>query len=305
MLSLSIYRKWTSTNLQLGGISCSANSYYEKNIATGSVRCIDDEIPFDIPQGWEWCRFRSICKQLTDGTHNTPHYVDEGVPFISVKDMSSGRISFSNTRYISFEEHEILSARCNPEKGDLLLSKVGTTGIPALISDNRPFSIFVSLALIKFFNDEIETDYLIHLINSPLVQEQAKTNTRGVGNKNWVLSAISNTLIVIPPKNQQISIIEFLKGIESKLNSCDKLIENFERLNSKIKDKLSQSILQEAIQGSLVPQIESEGTAEDLLAEIRAEKQRLVKEGKLKKSVLVNESRIFRGDDNKYYEQIG
>lgn len=305
MLSLSIYRKWTSTNLQLGGISCSANSYYEKNIATGSVRCIDDEIPFDIPQGWEWCRFRSICKQLTDGTHNTPHYVDEGVPFISVKDMSSGRISFSNTRYISFEEHEILSARCNPEKGDLLLSKVGTTGIPALISDNRPFSIFVSLALIKFFNDEIETDYLIHLINSPLVQEQAKTNTRGVGNKNWVLSAISNTLIVIPPKNQQISIIEFLKGIESKLNSCDKLIENFERLNSKIKDKLSQSILQEAIQGSLVPQIESEGTAEDLLAEIRAEKQRLVKEGKLKKSVLVNESRIFRGDDNKYREKIG
>ena len=280
------------------------SSYYEKFLATGEVKCIDDEIPFEIPQGWEWCRFSSIYKTLTDGTHSTPHYTESGIPFLSVKDMSSGILRFNNTKYISENEHIELSKRCHPQKGDLLLSKVGTTGIPLIIETEKEFSIFVSLALIKFTSIPIDKRFLIHLINSPLVQEQVQENTRGGGNKNWVLTAIANTLILLPPLNEQLRIsdkIDELSPIISKYAMSQQRLEN---LNANINGLLRKSILQEAIQGKLVPQIKEEGTAQELLEQIRQEKFQLVKDGKLKKSALTD-SVIYKGDDNKYYEQIG
>ena len=280
------------------------NSYYEKFLATGEVKCIDDEIPFEIPQGWEWCRFSSIYKTLTDGTHSTPHYTESGIPFLSVKDMSSGILRFNNTKYISENEHIELSKRCHPQKGDLLLSKVGTTGIPLIIETEKEFSIFVSLALIKFTSIPIDKRFLIHLINSPLVQEQVQENTRGVGNKNWVLTAIANTLILLPPLNEQLRIsdkIDELSPIISKYAMSQQRLEN---LNANINGLLRKSILQEAIQGKLVPQIKEEGTAQELLEQIRQEKFQLVKDGKLKKSALTD-SVIYKGDDNKYFEKIG
>ena len=280
------------------------SSYYEKMLATGEVKCIDEEIPFEIPVGWEWCRFSSLYLSLTDGTHSTPKYTLSGIPFISVKDMSSGVIDFSNTKYISKEEHQKLSDRCHPQKGDLLLSKVGTTGIPAMVTTDREFSLFVSVALIKLIQCDINREFLVFMIQSPLVQEQAKENTRGVGNKNWVLSAVSKTLMVVPPLEEQGRIRNklnlILPYVERYSSSQDKL----DLLNANIVTDLKKSILQEAIQGKLVPQIAEEGTAHELLEQIKAEKQKLVKEGKLKKSAL-NDSVIFRGDDNKYYEQIG
>ena len=283
---------------------CAVSSYYEKLLATGEVKCIDEEVPFEIPQGWEWCRFSSLYLSLTDGTHSTPKYTLSGVPFISVKDMSSGVIDFSNTRYISKEEHQKLSDRCHPQKGDLLLSKVGTTGIPAMVTTDREFSLFVSVALIKLIQHDMNREFLAFMIQSPLVQEQAKENTRGVGNKNWVLSAVSKTLMVVPPLEEQGRIRNrlnlILPYVERYSSSQDKL----DLLNANIVTDLKKSILQEAIQGKLVPQIAEEGTAQELLEQIKTEKQELVKEGKLKKSAL-NDSVIFRGDDNKYYEQIG
>ena len=278
------------------------SSYYEKILATGEVKCIDEEVPFEIPNGWEWCRFSSLYLSLTDGTHSTPKYTLSGIPFISVKDMSSGVIDFSNTKYISKEEHQKLSDRCHPQKGDLLLSKVGTTGIPAMVTTDREFSLFVSVALIKLIQCDINREFLVFMIQSPLVQEQAKENTRGVGNKNWVLSAVSKTLMVVPPLEEQGRIRNklnlILPYVERYSSSQDKL----DLLNANIVTDLKKSILQEAIQGKLVPQIAEEGTAHELLEQIKAEKQKLVKEGKLKKSAL-NDSVIFRGDDNKYWEK--
>lgn len=154
---------------------------------------------------------------LTDGTHSTPKYTASGVPFISVKDVSTGNISFSNTKFISVEEHKELSKRCNPQKGDILLTKVGTTGIPVLIDCDEEFSLFVSVALLKFFNTYIDAHYFIYLLKSPLVQLQAMENTRGVGNKNWVLSDIENTLLVLPPLQEQRRIVEKSNFIFSKL----------------------------------------------------------------------------------------
>ena len=268
------------------------------------MKCIDDEIPFEIPQSWCWCRFSAIYRLLTDGTHNTPKYTESGVPFISVKDMSSGKLSFSNTKFISEEEHKILSARCCPEYGDLLISKVGTTGIPLIIDTDKEFSIFVSLALIKFFPNHIDSKYLIHLINSPLVQEQVKRDTRGVGNKNWVLTAISNTLLAIPPLVEQKRIVSKIEEIMPIADKYEKSQETLDRLNTEIYDKLKKSVLQEAIQGKLVPQNPNDEPASVLLERIKEEKAKLFKEGKLKKKDLVN-SVIFKGEDNKYFEKIG
>ena len=280
------------------------NSYYEKILATGEVKCIDEEIPFEVPKGWEWCRFSSLYFSLTDGTHSTPKYQDNGIPFMSVKDMSSGKLNFDNTKYISQEEHNILIKRCNPQKGDLLLSKVGTTGIPLIIDTEKEFSIFVSLALAKFSHEFVNPEYLIILIQSPLVQIQASENTRGVGNKNWVLSAISNTLMVLPPYKEQCRIVEKIRTIEPCLEKYTNSFIKLESLSNAINETLKKSILQEAIQGKLVPQDPSDEPASILLQRIRDEKQRLVKEGKLKKKDLVD-SIIYKGDDNKYYEQVG
>ena len=279
------------------------NSYYEK-FADGKVVCIDDEIPFEIPNGWEWCRFSSLYFSLTDGTHSTPKYQDNGIPFMSVKDMSSGKLNFDNAKYISQEEHNILIKRCNPQKGDLLLSKVGTTGIPLIIDTEKDFSIFVSLALAKFSHEFVNPEYLIILIQSPLVQIQASENTRGVGNKNWVLSAISNTLMVLPPYKEQCRIVEKIRTIEPCLEKYTNSFIKLESLSNAINETLKKSILQEAIQGKLVPQDPSDEPASILLQRIRDEKHRLVKEGKLKKKDLVD-SIIYKGDDNKYYEQVG
>ena len=280
------------------------NSYYEKFTATGEVKCIDDEIPFDLPNNWEWCRFSSIYWQLTDGTHSTPKYTQSGIPFLSVKDMSTGKLSFTNTKFISEEEHKLLSQRCHPCKGDLLLSKVGTTGIPLIINDDREFSIFVSLALIKFFPQFIDSSFLITLLKSPLVQMQVKENTRGVGNKNWVLAAIANTLLAIPPLQEQKRIVEKIAIIRPYSEGYAYSENKLSHLNKEIKSILKKSILQEAIQGRLVPQDASEEPASFLLQHIKDEKLGLVKVGKLKKKDVVDNN-IFRGDDNKYFEKRG
>ena len=180
----------------------------------------EDEKPFDIPESWKWVRLGSILYKLTDGTHSTPKYTKSGVPFLSVKDMSSGKLDFSNCKYISEQEHQELYSRCNPELGDLLLTKVGTTGIPVIVDTNEQFSLFVSVALLKFDQHLLYNKFLQLLINAPLVQTQATENTRGVGNKNWVMRDIANTIIALPPLSEQKRIVEKL---EQLLPLCDKL----------------------------------------------------------------------------------
>ena len=263
---------------------------YEK-IGNNEPVCIADEVPFEIPDSWEWCRLGSILNKLTDGTHSTPKYVESGIPFISVKDVSSGCLDFSNCKYITKEEHKELYERCNPEQGDILLTKVGTTGIPVIVDTNDEFSLFVSVALLKF-----------HLINSPLVQKQATENTKGVGNKNWVMRDIANTLIAIPPLQEQYRIVDEFKKYNIFLLEYDKKENELLRLNNSFPDLLKKSILQEAVQGKLVPQDENDEHASVLLERIRAEKDALIKSGNIKKDK--NESIIFRRD-NSHYEKRG
>lgn len=125
----------------------------------------EEEIPFEIPNNWKWVRLVDLCKQVTDGTHKTPHYTVKGIPFLSVKDISSGFIDFSDTKFISSEEHDQLLKRCKPEKSDILFCRIGTLGKAIEIDTDIQFSIFVSLGLIKPIEKRI-TRYLVYVLNS-------------------------------------------------------------------------------------------------------------------------------------------
>ena len=180
----------------------------------------DEEKPFELPNGWEWCKFGEISHLITDGAHHTPKYIESGVPFLSVKDMSSGILSFNDTRFISQEQHEDLSKRCSPKKGDLLLTKIGTTGVPVIIDTDIEFSIFVSVALIKFPIDKINGQYLTLLIKSPVVKKQSSEGTEGVGNKNLVLRKIAVFNLAIPPLAEQHRIVA---KVDKLMVVCDQL----------------------------------------------------------------------------------
>ena len=241
------------------------------------------EVPFDIPENWMWVTLGSILNKLTDGTHKTPKYTSTGVKFVSVKDMSNGFLSLENTKYISEEEHKELYARCNPEKGDLILSKVGTTGVPAIVDTTEPFSLFVSVALLKFDCKCIDVEFLYYMLMSPLVQAQATENTRGVGNKNWVLDAIASTMVVLPPLVEQKRIVAKIEELLPLVDRYAASYEKLEQFNAKFPEDMKKSILQYAIQGKLVDQRSEEGTGEELYRQIQEEKKRLIKEGTIKK----------------------
>jgi len=185
----------------------------------------EDEIPFDIPENWKWVRLGELLYKLTDGTHSTPKYTATGVPFISVKDISSGKMDFSNTKFISQEEHESLFKRCDSERDDILLTKVGTTGIPVIVDTDKEFSLFVSVALLKFNTDLIYNKYFMYAIKAPVVQIQARENTRGVGNKNWVMRDIANTILPIPPLAEQKRIVEKIEELLPYTNQLVKKVD--------------------------------------------------------------------------------
>ena len=278
------------------------NSYYEKFIATGEVKCIDDEIPFEIPQGWEWCRLLSIVSLLGDGIHGTPEYSEGGsVYFINGNNLLDGKILIKpDTKRVSKEEAVKHSRLLN--ESTVLVSINGTIGNIAFYSGEN-IILGKSACYFNLLNG-IEKKYIMIVLQTDYFLEYAKRVATGSTIKNVPLSGMRNFLIPIPPEDEQQVIID-------KLLSLKLLIEKFnieqlqlDKLNAELRPVLRKSILQEAIQGKLVPQITEEGTAQELLEKIQQEKQKLVKEGKLKKSALTD-SVIYKGDDNKYYEQVG
>ena len=278
------------------------NSYYEKFLATREVKCIDEEIPFEIPATWEWCRLLSIVSLLGDGIHGTPEYSEGGsVYFINGNNLFDGQILIKpDTKTVSKEEAVKHSRLLN--ESTVLVSINGTIGNIAFYSGENVI-LGKSACYFNLLNG-IERKYIKIVLQTDYFLEYTKRVATGSTIKNVPLSGMRNVLIPIPPKDEQQVIID-------KLSSLKLLIEKFNieqsqlnKLNAELRSVLKKSILQEAIQGKLLPQITEEGTAQELLEQIRQEKQKLVKEGKLKKSALLD-SIIYKGDDNKYFEKIG
>jgi type I restriction enzyme S subunit len=155
-----------------------------------------------LPPGWRWVRLREVCRDISDGTHFTPTYVSEGIPFLSVKDVREDRLSFVDCRYITEEQHHDLCRRCKPEKGDVLYTKVGTTGIAKAIDVDLEFSIFVSVALLKL-QSTVLPDYLEKVLNAPICRTQAENLTQGMANRNLVLKDLMLISIPLPSVEEQ------------------------------------------------------------------------------------------------------
>lgn len=263
------------------------------------MKCIEDEIPFELPEGWEWTRLQVICEPITDGTHKTPTYSDEGFIFLSSKNVTSGHIDWDNIMYIPESLHNELYARLAPQKNDILLAKNGTTGVAAIVDRDCIFDIYVSLTLLRIIGYIISPEYLLSTIASSTIQNYFNSSLKGIGVPNLHLEHIRTTLIPVAPINEQYRIATKL---EQLLSFADNIETDKTDLQATIQLTKSK-ILDLAIRGKLVPQNPDDEPASVLLERIRAEKEELIKQGRIKRDK--KESVIFRGEDNSYYEVIG
>ena len=287
------------------------NSYYEKMLATGEVKCIDEEIPFEIPQGWEWCRVNEVATSVTDFVasgsfaslrENVKYYsTKEYALLVRTKDLSC---NFSKDLvYTDKHGYDFLS-NSNLFGGELILPNIGASigkvfTVPNL---NMPMTLAPNSVMIRL-DDECTKSWLYNVFSSPFGYDTLWSISSSTAQGKFNKTDFRKVLVPIPPIEEQNRIVTKIKELSPYIEKYSKAQEHLDTWNVAIKGILQKSILQEAIQGKLVPQIASEGTAHELLEQIKIEKRKLVKEGKLKKSAL-NDSVIFRGDDNKYWEKV-
>lgn len=275
------------------------NSYYEKILATGEVKCIDDEVPFEIPKGWEWCRLGEIStyaqtkRKINASNADTQLWgldledIEKGGRLLNIKTVGERKAIGDKT---VFNRGDILYSKLRPYLLKILVAPEGGICTPEII----PFTCYGNIC----------KDYIVSFLKSPYVDDYINSATFGVKMPRVSTETMTSLLVPLPPLSEQFRIDTKAKELMPYIDEYGKAQDKLNKLNEELSYTIRKSILQEAIQGKLVPQIAEEGTAQELLEQIKTEKQKLVKEGKLKKSTLAT-SVIFRGDDNKYYEQIG
>jgi len=276
----------------------SLSSYYEKFLATGEVKCIDEEIPFEIPATWEWCRLGYIFSHCTGKALNGTNRKGNLYTYITTSNLYWDRFELSSLKEMYFTEEEL--GKCTATKGDLLVCEGGDIGRSAIW--NYDYNIRIQNHIHKLRSYiPLCTRFFYYVMY--LYKGIGYIGGKGIGIQGLSSGALHNILIPTPSINEQKRIISQIEAIMPIAVKYEKSQEELNQLNDSIHNRLRKSILQEAIQGKLVPQIPEERTAQELLEQIRQEKQKLVKEGKLKKFAL-SDSVIYKGDDNKYYEQV-
>ena len=267
------------------------NLHYEK-FQDGTVKCIEDEIPFEVPEGWEWCRLNSIV-DVRDGTHDTPTYVDKGIPLITSKNLVEGGIDYSNVKYISEKDAISINERSGVNIGDILFAMIGTIGNPSMVTEDILISI-KNVALFKFtFSKNLSNHFVMYFLD--YAQEDMKNKPSGGLQPFVSLNFLRTYLVPVPPVEEQQRIVSILADSINKIRNIDVLKNELTASIEKAKSK----ILDLAIRGKLVPQDPNDEPASVLLERIRSEKEELIKQGKIKRDK--KESVIFKGDDNSYY----
>ena len=275
------------------------NSHYEKFLATGEVKCIDDEIPFEIPEGWEWTRMGNIGEW---GSGSTPQrgnsaYYGGNIPWLKTGELNDG-IVYDTIEKITNKALKECSLRLN-KVGDVLIAMYGATIGKVAIAG---IELTTNQACCGCTPVLLYNEYLFYFLMASKVDFIKKGE--GGAQPNISREKLVSHLMPVPPIEEQRRIVSTIKHILPYIETYSKHQHELDRLNKSIKPQLQKSILQEAIQGKLVPQDPNDEPAFILLEKIKAEKAKLVKDGKLKKRDLVD-SVIFKGEDNKYYEQIG
>ena len=284
------------------------SSYYEKMLATGEVKCIDKEIPFEIPDGWEWCRLNDLAlyrKGPFGSSLTKSMFVAKSTQSIKVYEQKNAiqKDCTLGDYYISKEKFETMQSFV-VKPNDIIVSCAGTIGETYLLPSDAPVGI-INQALMRVTLFDLNMVEYWQIYFAYMLLNEAQMKGSGSAIKNIPpFEYLKAVLVPIPPLSEQNRLVERYNILLSLIGKYELEANKLNCLNQKVYDKLKKSVLQEAIRGKLVPQLAEEGSAQDLLEQIKLEKQKLVKEGKLKKSALTT-STIFRGDDNKYYEQIG
>jgi len=276
-------------------LSYGDNLHYEK-FADGSVKCIEDEIPFELPDGWAWSRLGAVAEAIGDGDHQPPPQTSFGVPFLVISNVSGGRLSFENTRFVSKEYFSQLPETRKPRNGDLLFTVTGSYGIPVLIDSDDKFCFQRHIAIVRPCT--ISNRYLYVILGSSYVKSICDAKATGTAQKTVGLATLRELLIPVAPYKEQMQIYaqtqDALSIVDSVSSDKEDLLNIIESAKTKILDL--------AIRGQLVPQDPTDEPASVLLERIRAEKEELIKQGKIKRDK--KESVIFRGEDNSYYEKM-
>ena len=285
------------------------SSYYEKMLATGEVKCIDEEIPFDVPVGWEWCRLGELISYQNGYAYTSSELNKEckGMPVIKSGNLMTYEVVLKpNNDYVEKPSTKMLTSVIN--KGDLLMCLSSQSDNPeplgktAIYKANTPALLNQRVLKMRPWLAEM-LEYMYYVINSEYFHYTVSHQGGGSAQANLKLGHVLSMLVPLAPLEEEVRIVDKITAIMPLVLQYETTFLKQEKLNIEINNRLKSSILQEAIEGKLVPQIAEEGSAQELLEQIKEEKRRLVREGKLKKSAL-NDSVIFRGDDNKYYELI-
>ena len=277
------------------------NSHYEK-FADGTIKCIDDEIPFEIPQSWCWVRFGSLV------IHNPQVTADDemNAAFMPMTLIDAGY--GSGYTYETKKWGTIKTGFTKIATGDIAYAKITPCfqNRKSFILGEVPGGVAAAtteLNVIRTYADTLDEWYILYFLKSEYFIKEARY--KGTAGQQRVLSDyVQNKLVPLPPLNEQKRIVQKIQEALPIVRIYGKSQEALDKLNADIFDKLKKSVLQEAIQGRLVPQDPNDESASVLLERIKAEKAKLFTEGKLKKKDLVD-SVIFKGDDNKYYEKVG
>ena len=264
------------------------------------MKCIDEEIPFEIPKGWEWERWGNISQSIQYG-YNAPALEKGVIRIVRISDIQDNKVVWDTVPFCMIEEQDIETYLL--EVNDILFARTGgTVGKSFLVEEVPLKSIYAGYLIRTRYSSLLCPHYMKAFMESQLYWEQLKNGTIATAQPNCNGKTLAKMLLPIPPINEQKRIIEKLYKVSPVIERYSQSQDALNLMNTQIMEQLKKSVLQEAIQGRLVPQLLEEGTAQELLEQIKQEKQRLVKEGKLKKSKL-SDSIIYKGDDNKYFEK--
>ena len=274
------------------------NSYYEK-FSDGKVVCIDNEIPFEIPESWQWCRMSHLFLHAS-GKQQSSSNKGDGTPqkFITTSNLYWGRFVLDNVKVMNFTEEEI--KKCSATKGDLLVCEGGAGyGRSAIWDKEYDICLQNHVHRLRPLIDGL-CEYVYHFIY--LLKESNQLASVGTAMPGLSANRLKGLLLPLPPYQEQRRIVSKLKKVIPYVEKYSETEDVLSQLNSDIRVFLKKNILQEAIQGKLVSQNVSDEPASVLLERIKAEKERLIKEKKIKRDK--QDSIIYRGDDNKYYENL-
>ena len=273
------------------------NLHYEK-FQDGSVKCIEDEIPFEVPEGWSWARLNQIFNFI-DYRGSTPTKISSGVPLITAKNVKSGYIDYTVDDYISEDEYADRQQRGISCYGDILFTTEAPLG-NAAIADLDKFSAGQRLITFQHYgNQKLNNTNFLYFLLSDFFQNQLNANKTGSTVAGIKAAILKGLFLPVPPIEEQQRIAASCKNMFNMIEIVKNEQEDISKLISITKSK----ILDLAIRGKLVPQDPNDEPASVLLERIRTEKEELIKAGKIKRDK--KESIIFRGEDNSYYEKIG